>query len=224
MQSPFEHVRPLAPGRVPGRDDETAGLVRRMRERRIVAVIAPRRFGKTSLVRHAMAVADDVDPSPWQVSVDLFGLSSAFDLAVRLERAMGEVTGSHLRRLGDRLAGSELGLSLAPGLGIKAKIGARSAPDPIQAIHELLAVLVEASREHGGILFIDEFQDLAHLDGLDAILRTHLQHARDVAVLFAGSRPSMMRSLFTERARAFFGIERPKAERGPVQDALAERL
>ncbi len=223
MRSPFEHARPLPPGEVPGREDETVGLVRRIRERRIVAVVAPRRFGKTTLVRHAMAVADDVDPSPWQVSVDLFGLSSAFDFAVRLERAMGEIAAVHRRRLGDRLAGSELGLSLTPGIGIKAKIGERGAPDPVQAIHELLGALVDAGNTHGGVLFIDEFQELAHVDGLDAVLRTHLQHARDVAVLFAGSQPSMMRRLFTDRSRAFYA-QAELFDLGPLGRAAAREF
>lgn len=204
MQSPFEHARPLAPGEVRARDEETAALVRRLRERRLVALVAPRRFGKTSLALHAMSVADEVDPHPWQVAVDLFGLSSTYDFAVRLERAMGRIGGAHRRRLADRLAGSELGLSLAPGVGIKAELGRRNAPDPIRVVHELMSSLVEAADPSGGVLFIDEFQDLAHVEGLDAVLRSHLQHARDVAVLFAGSRPSMMRNLFADQARAFY--------------------
>lgn len=222
--SPFEHVRPLAPEQVSGRDAESAALVRRIRERKIVAVVAPRRFGKTSLVDRALALADDVDPTPWQVSVDLFGLSSAFDLAVRLERAMGRIGGGHRRRIADRLAGSELGLSLAPGVGVKAKLGARDAPDPVQALHELLAALTEAAESHGGgVLFLDEFQDLADVAGLDAILRSHLQRARDVAVLFAGSQPSFMRSLFSDRARAFYA-QAELFELGPLSGAAAHEL
>jgi hypothetical protein len=222
--SPFEHVRPLAPDQVGGRDVESAALVRRIRERKLVAVVAPRRFGKTSLVDRALAMADDVDPTPWQVSVDLFGLSSAFDLAVRLERAMGRLGGGHARRIADRLSGSELGLSLAPGVGIKAKLGARDAPDPIQALHELLASLTDAAESHGGgVLFLDEFQDLARIDGLDAILRSHLQRARDVAVLFAGSQPSLMRSLFADRARAFYA-QAELFELGPLSTTAAREV
>jgi hypothetical protein len=222
--SPFEHVRPLAPDQVSGRDDESAALVRRIRERKIVAVVAPRRFGKTSLVDRALALADDVDPTPWQVSVDLFGLSSAFDLAVRLERAMGRIGGGHARRIADRLAGSELGLSLAPGVGIKTKLGVRNAPDPIQALHQLLSSLTDAAEAHGGgVLFLDEFQDLARVEGLDAVLRSHLQRARDVAVLFAGSQPSLMRSLFTDRARAFYA-QAELFELGPLSPTAARQV
>lgn len=73
------------------------------------------------------------------------------------------------------------------------------------------------------MLFLDEFQDLAHVDGLDAILGSHLQHARDVAVLMAGSRPSMVRTLFTDRSRAFY----PQAELsdlGLLTTQLARRV
>lgn len=206
-----------------GRDQEAAELVRRIFDRRIVAVIAPRRFGKTSLVTHAMALADDVDPVPWQVTVDLFGLSSIFDLAVRLERAMGSVGGQAARRIGARLAGSELGLSLAAGVGIKAKLGDRDAPDPVRAVHELLDALVDAAAADGGVLFLDEFQDVTSVNGLDAILRSHLQHAHDIAVLLAGSRPSMMRELFTDRRRAFYA-QAELFELGPLDRENARAL
>lgn len=126
--------------------------------------------------------------------------------------------------IADRFAGSELGLSLAPGVGIKARLGARNAPDPVQALHELLGTLVDAAASHGGgVLFLDEFQDLARIDGLDALLRSHLQRARDVAVLLAGSRPSMMRSLFTDRGRAFYA-QAELFELGPLDPAAARAI
>lgn len=137
---------------------------------------------------------------------------------------MGAVQGSHSRRLADRLAGSELGLSLTPGLGIKARLGDRGAPDPVQALHELLATLTETAAKHsGGVLFLDEFQDLAHIDGLDAILRSHLQHAREVAVLMAGSRPSMMRTLFTDMSRAFYS-QAELVDLGPLTTQAARQV
>ncbi len=205
---------------MPGREAETAALVGLLAERRIVAVVAPRRFGKTSLVQHALAVADDVDPAPWQVTVDLFGLSSVSDFAVRLERAMGDLRGGAARTVAGLLAGGELGLSINPGVGIKARLGDRNAPDPVRAVHELVDALVTASDPAGGLLFLDEFQDIAAVDGLDGVLRSHLQHAHRVGVVMAGSRPSMMRSLFTDQVRAFYA-QAELFELGPLDRATA---
>jgi len=51
--NPFRFETPLDPAALIGRDDEIAQLVRYAQERRIVSVAAPRRYGKTSLLRAA---------------------------------------------------------------------------------------------------------------------------------------------------------------------------
>jgi hypothetical protein len=125
---------------------------------------------------------------------------------VRLERALADLSGSTRRIARRLLEGSELGLSVTPGLGFKARFGRREAPDATAVLHELLATVVSLSERRSGLLLIlDEFQDVGRIEGLDAVLRSHLQHARQLAVLFAGSRPSLLRALFSDRARPFYG-------------------
>ena len=56
--SPFPHQGPLDPDAVVGRDDLVADLIERVTERRVTALLGPRRFGKTSVMRR---VVDDLE-------------------------------------------------------------------------------------------------------------------------------------------------------------------
>ncbi|HKY16209.1 MAG TPA: AAA family ATPase, partial [Microthrixaceae bacterium] len=203
-RNPFEYVRPLPPAQVTGRDELLDRLVRAVLDRRLVALVGPRRFGKTSLLGRVASVAGEVDAVD-TVSVDCFGVASLGDFAVRLESAMASLRGP-ARKVATRLfESSELGLSLAPGIGFKVTFGRRDAPDATAVLHGLLDVLTAVADRRGGLLLIlDEFQDVARIEHLDAILRSHLQTARQVAVVFAGSRPSMLRALFEDRTRPFY--------------------
>lgn len=223
MRNPFEYVRPLPPDDVRGREELADRLVRAVRERRLVALAGPRRYGKTSLLGHVAALASAVDGID-AVRVDCYGVASAGEFAVRLERAMSGLSG-RARRLARRLLeASELGVSVAPGVGFKTSFGRRDAPDATAVLHELLATLVAVAEQHGGLLLVlDEFQDAGRVEGLDAVLRSHLQEARHVAVLFAGSRPSLLRALFADRARPFYG-QAEVVEVGRLSRQVAGRI
>jgi len=199
-ETPFPHYGPLEAERVSGRDEEAADLIGRLLQRRPVALVGPRRFGKTSLLRHVLWRLDEVEPTIG-VWVDLYGVSSAADFAVRLDQALVSARG-RIREVLDGIAG---GLSVQLGvLGVELR-RAGGRPDPVGAVHGLLDVLVRAAGRERMVLALDEFADVSDVDGLEGLLRSHLQHHyRDLGLVFAGSRPSMMRTIFGDRARPFF--------------------
>src|SRR2546423_1417416 len=72
----------------------------------------------------------------------------------------------------------------------------------------------ERSPAGGGgltIVCLDEFQDLlVAATTLDGLFRSVIQHhGRAAAYVFAGSQPSLMRALFSDRERPFYGQARP---------------
>jgi hypothetical protein len=214
-ESPFPHYGPLEPAAVSGRDAEANDLLTRLRERRPLALLGPRRFGKTSLLRHALWLLDQVEPHA-VVWVDLYGVSSTADFAVRLDAALVAVRG-RARSVIDRVAG---GVSVQLGvLGVELRRSSRSGPDPVAAAHALLEVLVRTAARDRVVLALDEFSDVADVEGLEALLRTHLQdHYRHLGLVFAGSRPSMMRTMFADRGRPFFS-QADLVELGPLAPA-----
>lgn len=223
-ENPFVYSRVVAPSDVVDRDAEVRDLIDSALGGHYVRLVAPRRYGKTSLMGRVLAEAARRHRMPG-VLVDFFGVVSLADVAIRIERAYaagleGGVRSrveSHLRTLG-------LGLSLGVQ-GISVNLQRRADDlDPLPALHALLEVPVEVARHRKRrlLLVFDEFQDLLAVDGADAIIRSHIQHQGDMAAyVFCGSQPGMMARLFGHRDRPLFGQAKAMELRPLPDDELA---
>lgn len=218
-RSPFPHSGPLEADEVTGRDEEAGELVRLLGGRVPVAVVAPRRFGKTSLLRRAVWLLDQVEPTS-VIWLDLYGLSSVSDFAVRLDRALGASTGRFREAL-DRIAG---GLSITIGLvSAELRRSARSAPDPTATVHALLDSLVRAAEQHRTVLVVDEVADAIGVGNVLELARSHLQPVyRELGLAFAGSKPTMMARLFGDTDQPFYSQARRVELRPLPDDAVVE--
>lgn len=224
--SPFVIDGPVPPDQLIGREAELEALVARAEAGRNVALVAPRRFGKTSLLG---ALAERVEASGEMacVRVDLYGVAGAADWVIRLERAWAAHAPGRLRDTAARiLAGAQVGLSLA-GAGFSLRLAERPDTDPLPALHAALDLPAQLAKRLGGrvLLVLDEFQDLFAVEGAEAILRSHAQHQRRAAAyVFAGSEPGMLAAAFANRARPFYAqAEQLRLGRLPAQ-ALAEAV
>jgi hypothetical protein len=229
---PFPFETPVAPEALIDRREELARLSQAAAERVHVRMAGPRRFGKTSLL---LAHASSLAGAGWRtVHVDMYGVTSLAELCVRIASAYSRLRDSRLRAHLDSL-GARLGLSLTPaGPGVTLSPRQRSAPPEATqtAAGELLDLpltLFERD-ERPTLVVFDEFQDLLSAGpALDGLLRSHVQYHGDAAVyVYAGSQPSMMRKLFSDRERPLYGQAEP-LELGPlpldeVMVELAERF
>src|SRR4051812_16824798 len=174
-------------------------------------LIAPRRYGKTSLLQR---VIQDAHGEGWAaVYVDFFGVLTLADVAARIERAYaGQLEGNlaswfagirrrlrpTLRFGGEQEVPAELELSLDP-----------QAEPPLLERLALPQRILERTGQRTLVVF-DEFQDvLAAKDRADAVIRSEIQHHGDAAGwVFAGSQLGMMRRLFADKRRALSGKAR----------------
>jgi hypothetical protein len=208
--SPFPYQGPLAPGQVHGRDALLDDLVERVTARRLTALLGPRRYGKTSLLREVAARCPELST----VWVDLFEVTSVADVAIRLDTALAATPEPFATAAGRMAAAVALNLGFVK---VELSRPPRSRPDPAATVSLLLEVLVEAARRSPTLLVLDEFSSLAAVGGAVGALRTALQHHyQELGLLFAGSHPSMMRTMFTDHAQPFFGqadlVETPPLE------------
>lgn len=217
--SPFEFHGPLDPERVRGRDEIIADLVERVTDRRPTVLVAPRRFGKTSVLGAVTARLADTTTAIW---VDLYELRSWADFAARLDDALTAVPGTRRGTL-DRLAASlELNLGV-----IKATLSRPDRPDPDITADRLLDLLVRYATAHPTVIVFDEFSSIAGVTGAAGLLRTRLQHHyRDVGLVFSGSEPSMMRLLFTGTDQPFYAqadlVDLPPLSRTALAEIVDE--
>ena len=221
--NPFVYSHPLAPDQIIDREQETAELLAAAVGGHYVRLFAPRRYGKTSLLRHVLAEAVRSEGLV-AIMVDLYGVLSLADMAVRIERAYAaQLKGTIRSRVDELLQRTGLGLSLsAIGIGVKLQMNPRR--DPLPALHALLDLPLRLE-EGGGrraIIVLDEFQDIGRIKDADGIVRSHIQHHGDVAsYVFAGSEEGLLRELFDEKSRPLYGQAKPMRLRRLASDDIA---
>jgi len=215
--SPFPYQGPLEPGQVQGRDDLIADLVDRVTSRRVTALLGPRRYGKTSVLRRLAADLTEVET----VWVDLYEVTSMADVAVRFDEALGATTGRFAAAARALAAGVSLNLGVVK---VDLRGPARNRPDPALTFSGLLDVLVAAADREPTLLVVDEFSSIGRVDGAAGALRTAIQHHyTELGIVFAGSHPSMMRTLFTARPQPFYG-QADLVEIGPLAAGAVESI
>jgi hypothetical protein len=209
--NPFIYSHPLSPVDVIDRDVETEELLRNIVGGHFVRLFAPRKYGKTSLLKRALRDGDERE-GLIPVLVDLYRVSSIADVTVRFERAYSK----HLRgpvrsKVEEFLQKTGIGLSLG-AYGISAKLQLDARLDPLPALHALLdlPLRLEESGGYRAFVALDEFQDVDKVDGLDGLIRSHIQYQGEVAsYVFAGSEPGLMKQLFENKDRPLYGSAVP---------------
>jgi len=208
--NPFVYSRPVSPVDVIDREEEILRLLALAAGGHYVRLYGPRRYGKTSLLRKALQRADRSEGMV-PVLVDLYGVLSLGDIAIRIERAYARLKGGIRRTIEGILQTSGLGLSLgAYGISVKLQLEPRT--NPLPALHALLEVPLRLGERKGlrVLIAFDEFQDVLKVEDFDKLLRSHIQHHGEVAsYVFCGSEPGMMRQLFDVKGRPLYGQAEP---------------
>jgi len=207
--NPFVFQRPVDD--LIDREDELQRLLDLAEGGHFMRLSAPRRYGKTTLIRRLRVEAErTLDMTT--IVVDFSRVLSLGDVTVRIEDAYRRATDGPVRNAVRTLMRSwNLGVSLGAG-GIAAKLEAEPKTDPLPALHRLLELPREAFERtgHRVLVAFDEFHEVLRLEGLDGLIRSHVQHHGEAAsYLFAGSEPGLMNQLFGERERPLFGQAAP---------------
>lgn len=216
-RSPFPYQGPLEPAQVQGRDELIADLTGRIAGRRVTALLGPRRYGKTSVLQRIAADLTEMTT----VWVDLYEVTSMADVAVRFDGALGSTSGRFAAAARSIAAGVSINLGVVK---VELTGPARKRPDPALTFAGLLEVLVAAAAREPTLLVLDEFSSIGRVQGASGALRTAIQHHySDLGIVFAGSHPSMMRTLFSSRAEPFYG-QADLVEIGPLSTAAVGEI
>ncbi|MGB3410549.1 MAG: hypothetical protein WBA45_05080 [Microthrixaceae bacterium] len=197
FNNPFPHHGPLLPEQVAGREVLVADLLERLTSHRPTVLVAPRRYGKTSVLGSVSAQLDD---SVTVVAVDLYELRSWADLAARLDDALVSIPAERRRGIDSVAAGLEVNLGV-----VKLTLSKPDRPPADTTVDRLLDVVIDHARRNPTVIIFDEFSSITRLDGAAGLLRTRLQHHyQDIGLIFAGSEPSTMRMLFSQADQPFY--------------------
>lgn len=217
MENPFVYGEVVPTAAFVDRVAELDRLVNDLGAGQKVFLISPRRYGKSSLIRRALAALHRRGALTVEVTVSSFSSYVAFlegyaralvaaetkwDRARSWLRGVIQSTRPEIRYEASSSSGK---LTVAfPTV--------RSERDVSRLAEEVFALparLAEARRRKV-VVALDEFQAIAGFDGgsVEHALRAAVQHQREVGYVFAGSEPSLMERMLTPK--------RPFYKAGPV--------
>ena len=225
MTNPFQVSKPVESSEVIDREVEARQLLDLASEGNNARLVAPRRYGKTSLIRH---VQQQLDIDEWIiVYVDLLGIISVDDFTSRIERAY---TKQLKGPVGQWFAGVRRQL--------RPMFTAGGGPVPVSLSFDLSGATKEALADRLDLplrifekdgrrihVVLDEFQELDKIPqrNVDQIVRSVIQHHGNAAsYVFAGSELHMMEMMFSDRSRAFYGQTKRVALHPLSDSALAD--
>ncbi len=224
--NPFVYGEVVPDAAFVDREVEIDRLTRDLLAGQKVFLISPRRYGKSSLVRQALAAAERRGVLAVEVTVSSY--SSYVSFLEGYARALVSVESRVDRARGwlrDMLAGVrpevrvEAGDSGTAGLAVSFP-SARTPRDISRLAQEVFALPGRIADARGRSLAValDEFQAIASFDRdggrtprmhqVEHALRAAVQHQRQVGYVFSGSEPSLM--------EAMLGRSRPFYKAGPV--------
>jgi uncharacterized protein len=210
------------------RKEELRSLEADMRNGRNVALIAPRRYGKSSLVRRASQRL--VRKGVLVAEVDLMKTPTKERLASHLARAIHDGLASRMFKARDAALRVFDSLRVKPvvtldpsdgslGFTFSAAHGRVDIDDTIERLLELPAELA-AEQERQVVVVFDEFQEVTDIDaGLPALMRAVFQDQTDVSHVYAGSKRDMMSRLFNHENEPFYRSAKVM-EIGPISPKL----
>lgn len=217
-QNPFVYGEVVPAGAFVNRVAELDRLVGDLAAAQKVFLISPRRYGKSSLIRHALAAMSRKGALTVEVTVSSFSSYVAFLEGYARALVAAETKSDRARTwLRDAVRSARAEIRHAPGASPLGALtvsfpNVRSERDIARLALEVFALpaqLAEARRRKV-VVALDEFQAIGGFNGgsVEHAMRAAVQHQREVGYVFAGSEPSLMERML--------GPKRPFYKAGPV--------
>lgn len=205
VENPFVIGKYISDDYFCDREKETEFLYKQIVNGRNVAMLSPRRMGKTGLIYHLFGQKEVAQRyhvfftdiyATQTIEEFVYSLSSAIYVGQRksLKKRFWDLVKSlRLAFRTDAVTGEpELSLSLGD---IK---------EPEKTLDEIFEYLESADKPC--IVAIDEFQQIGSYKGVraEALLRTKIQQCRQTHFIFAGSKKHLMANMFNSPAKPFY--------------------
>jgi hypothetical protein len=218
MTNPFIYGEIVTAGAFTDREAERHKLATDLAAGQKVFLISPRRYGKSSLIRHVMHGLSRERILTVEITVAASSSYVSFLEAYAQALVTADTPVGRLRRwVGELLQAvrPELRLEATPAGETSVALGfpaVRTARDAARVAAEVFGLpgRIAAARKQRLAIALDEFQAIAAFDGgsIEHALRAAVQNQRDVGYVFAGSEPSLMERMLEPR--------RPFYKAGPV--------
>ena len=190
------------------RRQETETMIQALYNGRNVTLIAPRRMGKTGLVKHVFYKLREQEPDIVTFYMDIYSTQSLGDF-IRLFAStvlgrLDSVPQKALGRVGKFIKSCRPVFTFDELTG-QPKVTIDIVPSSEEAtLREIFDYL--RSSEKRCYIAIDEFQQIAEYPekGAEALLRSYIQFVPNINFIFAGSKQHIMQQMFHSAKRPFY--------------------
>ena len=190
------------------RRQETETMIQALYNGRNVTLIAPRRMGKTGLVKHVFYKLREQEPDIVTFYMDIYSTQALGDF-IRLFAStvlgrLDSVPQKALGRVGKFIKSCRPVFTFDELTG-QPKVTIDIVPSSEEAtLREIFDYL--RSSEERCYIAIDEFQQIAEYPekGAEALLRSYIQFVPNINFIFAGSKQHIMQQMFHSAKRPFY--------------------
>lgn len=189
------------------RVSETQQITELLTNENNIALISPRRMGKTELIHHCFA-QPEIEKDYYTFLIDIYSTNSVSDMV----NMFGKAIIDRLRPLGRNVwekfinilssIRSEISFDIngQPSWGL----GIGEIKNPEVTLDEIFSYLNQADKPC--LVAIDEFQQITNYNDkkVEALLRTYVQRSVNAHFIFSGSHRHLMGEIFTSPARPFY--------------------
>ncbi len=208
ITNPFVVGRYVSPEYFCDRKEETAFLTKQIENGRHVALISPRRMGKTGLIHHCFH-QEELTRNFHTFFVDIYATTSLTEFVYLLGKAIYEELKPKGKVWTERffqvIASLRMGFKLDALTGEPVfDIGLGDIQTPQTTLDEIFAYLEAADKPC--VVAIDEFQQIGNYEekNVEALLRTKIQQCKQTQFVFAGSKRHLMNNMFNSPSKPFY--------------------
>jgi len=190
------------------REKETKTINGFLKNGNNIALISPRRIGKTDLVQHCFG-QKDISSEYYTFLIDIYATKSLKDFVNTFGKAVLDTLKPKGKKVWEQFVATVK--SVRPQISFDINnmpswsLGIGTITNPELTLDEIFSYLKNADKPC--IVAIDEFQQIVeYTDGvnMEAILRTHIQKCNNANFLFCGSRRHLMDNIFVNPSRPFY--------------------
>lgn len=190
------------------RKTETDFLRKQIENGRNVALISPRRIGKSGLIRHFFNQADILEK--YHVFfVDIYATNSFAEFVYTFGKEIYEQLKPQStiwkEKFFQTISSFRMGFKLDPMTGAPGlDLGLGDIQAPQTSLDEIFSYIDEADKPC--IIAIDEFQQIGDYSekNVEALLRTKIQKCQKAQFIFSGSKRHMMTNMFNSPSKPFY--------------------